>query len=81
LLSLVGTPEELAVEKNRLTGTIPNLYRQMVDLKDFSLQQNSITGTMPVALCPGLNATMNDLKADCEEIACDCCTGCYKDPP
>jgi hypothetical protein len=69
------------MEHNRLTGTIPTECSAMVELEEFSIHRNDLTGTMPEGLCPGQNVFMTALKADCQEIMCDCCTDCHEDPP
>jgi hypothetical protein len=85
-LSMIGTTiVKISIEKNLFVGTIPNSYgSDMVQLSSLSLQVNGITGSMPSELCPNDKkntiTSMEDLKADCEEIECYCCTECFIDP-
>jgi len=82
LSSSTSTLEKISIEKNLFTGTIPISYgNYMIKLSSFSLQENGITGIMPSNLCPISNINvMEDIKADCNEIICDCCTECFIDP-
>ena len=61
-----------------MSGTIPYDFNYMYQLSSLSLQTNDLTGSMQWGLCPGCY-NMVDLKADCEEITCDCCTECFID--
>lgn len=70
--------EELSIEKNFLTGTIPDDYNYMYQLTSLSLYSNDITGTMNWGLCPG-EYRVKELKADCDQVTCDCCTECFTD--
>jgi hypothetical protein len=72
--------ETLAMEHNLFTGTVPTECSALVELKEFSIHRNDFTGTMPGGLCPGIAFAMVELKADCEEISCQCCTDCHVDP-
>jgi hypothetical protein len=67
------------MEHNDFSGTIPMEWGGMRRLGTFSIHRNSVTGEMPEDLCPGWYS-MYDLKADCEEVYCWCCTDCFVDP-
>lgn len=67
----------MSIEKNSFSGTIPYSFRYMNSLSSLSLQVNDITGTMPWKLCPEYSSNIEELKADCDEISCDCCTECF----
>lgn len=73
------TIEQMSIEKNILSGTIPYTFRKMTELSSLSLQLNDLTGRMPWQLCPKYNDNMVSLKADCEEVSCSCCTACFVD--
>jgi hypothetical protein len=68
--------EKISVEQNFLYGKIPKEYNDMVKLTSLSLQSNDLTGDTPWGLCPGCYS-VEQLKADCDEIKCDCCTECF----
>jgi hypothetical protein len=70
--------EMISAEKNFFSGTIPSDFNFMYQLTSLSLQTNDLTGEMQWGLCPGCYSVV-DLKADCEEIKCDCCTECFTD--
>ena len=76
---------DLYVNDNQLVGMVPPITPgQLLNLTEFRLENNSITGTMPASICAlrGEDET-NDLYAlvaDCGGmvplIQCDCCNGC-----
>jgi hypothetical protein len=70
--------EKIAAEKNFFSGTIPSEFNYMNQLTSLSLQTNDLTGEMQWGLCPGCYSIV-DLKADCEEVKCKCCTACFTD--
>ena len=70
--------EKISIEYNLLTGTIPNEFNYMYQLTSLSMQNNDLTGEMQWGLCPGCYSVV-DLKADCEEVTCECCTMCFID--
>lgn len=67
----------LDLAHNTLSGNVPNLLGELADLAAVHLERNDLVGTMPSGFC-GKTPTVQ-LKADCEEISCSCCTDCCKD--
>jgi len=44
----------------------------------FEIDSNDITGVMPNDVCDlTLYGWLSTLAADCDEVACPCCTSCY----
>jgi len=78
-LAYMENIEKLSIEKNSFSGTIPDSMNYMYQLTSLSLQNNDLIGKMPWGLCPDCYS-MEELKADCEEIKCKCCTVCFDDP-
>eukprot|EP00535_Pseudo-nitzschia_heimii_P000873 CAMPEP_0197186602 /NCGR_PEP_ID=MMETSP1423-20130617/14230_1 /TAXON_ID=476441 /ORGANISM="Pseudo-nitzschia heimii, Strain UNC1101" /LENGTH=820 /DNA_ID=CAMNT_0042637961 /DNA_START=72 /DNA_END=2534 /DNA_ORIENTATION=- len=77
-LSNMPYVEKISLERNMLSGTIPYSFNTMYELKSLSLQTNDLTGEMQWGLCPGYYM-VDELKADCTELKCDCCTTCFED--
>ena len=82
---------DLYINNNMLIGTVPDIApNQFMNLTEFLLFSNTITGSMPASICAlrGEDNTTttsdnNDLVAlvaDCGGISpiiqCDCCNGC-----
>ena len=70
--------EDISLEENFLTGWIPYDWNFMYQLTSLSIQSNDLTGKIDWGLCPGCYS-MIELKADCEEVKCKCCTECFVD--
>lgn len=68
----------ISAERNFFSGTIPYEFNDMKQLTSLSLQTNDLTGEMQWGLCPGYYSIV-DLKADCVEVKCKCCTTCFTD--
>ena len=72
--------EDLELEGNRLTGSVPSELGSLVNLETLSLQENQITGTMAEEVCELTDTAMlTSLSADCRKpsgVSCDCCTEC-----
>jgi hypothetical protein len=65
-----------SLEFNNLNGTVPSNLEQLQSLSSLSMHNNALTGSMPFQLCPSQNSSVQTLTADCEEVACECCTEC-----
>jgi hypothetical protein len=94
--SLTGTiPEEfssppllrdLFLDGNGLTGTVPEIASgQLVELNEFLLQFNFLTGSIPASVCALRSGELEDLFSDCggsdPEIECSfpgCCNRCFE---
>jgi U-box domain len=61
----------LNLDSNSLTSTIPTELGQLSNLDQLYLAQNLFTGSFPDALC-----LVRDIRIDCSEVACSCCSGC-----
>jgi hypothetical protein len=94
--SLTGTiPEEyssppllldLFLDGNGLVGTVPEIASgQLIELNEFLLQFNFLTGSMPASVCALRSGELEDLFSDCggsdPEIECEfpgCCNRCFE---
>lgn len=69
---------------NGLSGTVPAELAVLPSLRNVQLQENSIGGTVPSALCDQVSplgeiTTLNtDCGGDDPTIQCDCCTRCFR---
>jgi hypothetical protein len=71
--------EQLFVDGNDLTGTVPSSLGQIPSLTSFLFSDNSLTGSVDSFLCTAGRTWVN-LVADCqEEVTCSCCTSCCVD--
>ena len=76
--------EDLFIDGNSISGTVPELEgNQLLNLVEFLLFGNQITGTMSPSVCQlQLTGSLEDLWADCgagasPAIECDCCNMCF----
>mmetsp|Transcript_2608 Transcript_2608/g.5912 ORF Transcript_2608/g.5912 Transcript_2608/m.5912 type:complete len:132 (+) Transcript_2608:1293-1688(+) len=65
--------DQLDLRDNWLSGTVPMELGSLLSLGDVDLRLNELTGTVPFCH-DGLK--LEDLKADCDEVSCSCCTVC-----
>mmetsp|Transcript_2698 Transcript_2698/g.6063 ORF Transcript_2698/g.6063 Transcript_2698/m.6063 type:complete len:148 (+) Transcript_2698:414-857(+) len=65
------------LQNNLLTGVLPSTLGSLERLETFRVENNSITGTVPPSVCDLANNSALAIYADCEEVACPCCTGCF----
>ena len=64
------------------TGSIPSELGMLMNLKYLYLDDNLLTGTLPDEVCALRDDNGGNLRylwADCEELACSCCTFCCVD--
>ena len=81
-----GIPSELGLgltrssllffDFNRLS-VLPSELGNLETLHTLSINGNWFTGTVPSEICA--LETLQQLTADCEEIACPCCTQCCRE--
>ena len=68
-------------QDNKLSGTIPPTFGLgCPKLKKLRIQENNVSGTLPIEICALENLTM--LESDCLDIgtsfvACNCCHTCF----
>jgi hypothetical protein len=68
-----------SVASNQLSGTIPSTVAAWTALDRANFESNNLIGTMPTfgaGFCPS-NGNGFRLSADCREVSCDCCNGCF----
>lgn len=76
--------EDLFIDGNSISGTVPELQAgQLLNLGEFLLFDNQITGTMSSSVCQlRISGKLDDLWADCgvnatPAMECDCCNQCF----
>ena len=75
ILSDIRHQEFINVRENPISGEVPSELGQLPFLETLAVGHTDLTGGMPAEIC-GMNI---ELKADCEEIPCKCCTVCCVD--
>jgi hypothetical protein len=66
------------LQDNLLRGSFPEEVEGYPNLSEFRLEGNEIIGEVSSSTCSLQGTTfLATLSADCEEIACDCCTECF----
>lgn len=71
----------LLLNNNGFTGPLPDISG-LVNLKEFRIEGNSITGTVDAGSCAALNSVPAKSYADClpgGDLVCDCCTKCCEE--
>ena len=67
--------EVLSLAVNRLTGTVPSVLGVIPNLTYVAIEGNNLGGGIALDLCPvGVSKV---LMADCDKVACGCCTECF----
>lgn len=69
----------LYLQSNNLSGAIPNEVAQLRFLNALRIESNDIVGVVPTNLCSVFETTFPSFYADCDEVACPCCTYCCND--
>lgn len=64
----------LSLAGNDFAGELPTELGTLTRLDQLFLHRTSLSGNLTELVCPWFDG--RDLLADCDEIACDCCTGC-----
>lgn len=80
--ALATSLEDLYLYNNELSGTIPAINSgQLINLTEFRVENNVITGTMPSSICAlQLNTLISDCGGPLPQIRCDCCNSCVTSP-
>jgi len=82
MLAELTNLQELAVNSNKLTGTIPTELGDLLSLERLELQDNSLYGQLPLEICSLREwFSLGDIFVDCAEVSCDCFCVCYSDQP
>jgi len=68
--------EKLNVSNNNLSGTVPFGFGELNELSVLNLEGNDFVGVIPSSVCLLRDDSLEALTADCEKVACDCCTSC-----
>lgn len=81
--NMLGFTEQMWLYNNSLTGEIPVELSDMVALRILHVEENSLSGSMPNAICSQRDTeggALATLSADCAgsapEVSCACCTCC-----
>ena len=76
LVDLICCSGQLKLSSNALTGTFPNTFADLDELKELMLGNNQFEGDVSIAIC-GLPASVNvDIKLsnDMNLLVCSCCS-------
>ena len=65
----------LSLENNYLEGTMPSVLGLSLSLEEMWVQDTNITGSLDF-LCQSSRSSDLDIKADVDEVDCECCTCC-----
>ena len=65
----------LSLENNYLEGTMPSVLGLSLSLEEMWVQDTNITGSLDF-LCQSSRSSTLDIKADIDEVDCECCTCC-----
>jgi hypothetical protein len=77
-LALLTALKFLSFGSTAIEGTIPTELGNLAKLEKFKVARTSVSGSMPEGICARV-PEMTELKADCNEISCQCCTICCVD--
>jgi len=67
---------QFRISGNRIAGNLPDSLSALSQLRVFRIDENDLTGEVPPALCQSIDVAEAVAYADCQEIACPCCTHC-----
>lgn len=79
LADIDGRIRVLLLDHNRLSGQVPATFVKLSSLNQLRLDNNDLTGTMPVDVCRVFNKTLPAVYVDCDELECPCCSFCCRD--
>lgn len=69
----------LRLSGNRLSGSLPASLANLNRLAEIRLEDNDLTGAVPVEVCDVWYEELPTVYADCGEIDCPCCNFCCID--
>ena len=77
--TVTSSIKNLYLHHNNLSGPLPDGFGSYwTQLRQLTLQENAITGSIGPSQCETWAATLTRLTADCPgDIECECCTKCY----
>ena len=67
---------QFRITGNRIAGTIPDSLKALSRLRVFRVDENDLVGEVPESVCLNLDVNEATAYADCNEVACPCCTHC-----
>jgi hypothetical protein len=70
--------EQISLGSTRISGTIPPQLGDISSLKTVKVGRVDLVGDIPMGLC-NRDTPMEELRADCDEVVCPCCTLCCVD--
>lgn len=78
MLLLVTSAVFVALNKNQLTGNVPREFGNLASLQSLDVGRNNLTGEVPWQICE--LGTLTIFEADCQMVACSCCSSCSATP-
>ena len=73
---LVNPLRVLQLNHNRLSGQVPESFRELSNLQVLHLHSNLLNGSMPTVVCEAFNVTRATVSVDCLNVDCPCCIFC-----
>lgn len=75
---LANSLQRLHLQDNAFNGTVPTTFGQLTSLNALNLQGNSLVGSIAPEICNLRSDELLELTVDCDEVACSCCTECFR---
>ncbi len=70
--------ELISLGSTNISGDIPSQMGDLPFLKRFKVGRTDLVGEIPVGIC-SRSSDFDEIRADCEELVCTCCTICCVD--
>lgn len=75
---LGDTLKLLHLQENSFTGSVPASFGDLSQLAILNLEGNNLRGSIPATICALRRQDLDELTVDCDEVACSCCTECFR---
>ena len=74
--SVVNPLRVLQLNNNRLSGMVPESFRELSNIQVLQLHSNLFNGSIPTEVCEVFNITRATVSVDCINVDCPCCIFC-----